>query len=176
VLDYVCSRIEFGDVLHLDQRMTYEEAMRYQSRYLGEWLPDGFTHQLSIETDGFPIHVNKWDDGFLDWDYIGAPWPAAWVRIPGGSRVGNGGVALRSRKFIDAIRDVQHPPSLPGDCFWCQHPPTLAALDAAGCKFAPLDVAIRWSCEEPIIEFPNWDRRDSFAFHKNFPRWKSLLQ
>jgi hypothetical protein len=176
VLDYVCSRIEFGDVLHLDQRMTYEEAMRYQARYMGEWLPDGFTHQLSIETDGFPVHTENWTDEFLEWDVIGAPWPAAWVRIEGGNRVGNGGCMLRSRRFIEAIRDVQHPPGMPGDVFLCQHPPVVQAAEAAGCRYAPLDVAMRWGREEVIAEFPGWRHDQSFSFHKTMPRWKSLLE
>ena len=176
VIEFVTDRITFGDVMHIRQQMSYEEAMQYQARYLGNHLPSHCTHQLSIECDGFPVNPHHWTDDFLSWDYIGAPWPANWVRIEDGSRVGNGGCALRSRAYIEAIRDVPRPQKLPGDVYWCQHPPVLDALVRAGCKFAPLDVAMRWALEERIPEFPQWDHADSFGFHKTLPKWKNLLK
>ena len=32
------------------------------------------SHCLLIQADGFVINPNKWDDSWLEYDYIGAPW------------------------------------------------------------------------------------------------------
>jgi hypothetical protein len=46
-----------------------------------------------------------------------------------------------------------------------------AAVAAAGCRYAPLDVAMRWAMEAPIPEFPGWRHEQSFGFHKSWPAW-----
>ena len=33
------------------------------------------SHCLLIQSDGFVLFPDKWDDSWLDYDYIGAPWP-----------------------------------------------------------------------------------------------------
>ena len=62
------------------------------------------SHCLLVQPDGFVLFPDKWDDEWLKYDYIGAPW--AYVEDayidPFGRhwRVGNGGFSLRSKAFL----------------------------------------------------------------------------
>jgi hypothetical protein len=58
-------------------------------------------HVLVVQWDGFVVSPGCWEDGFLDADYLGAPWGDA----PQGHVVGNGGFSLRSRRLLLALRD-----------------------------------------------------------------------
>ncbi len=49
-------------------------------------------HALVFQWDGFVVNPGKWWDGFLEYDYIGAPWPGAYAR--NSRRVGNSGFSL----------------------------------------------------------------------------------
>lgn len=64
---------------------------------------------LIVQWDGFVVDPGQWQDRFLEFDYIGAPWP----QFADGHDVGNGGFSLRSRKLLNACRDphfvVSHP-------------------------------------------------------------------
>ena len=57
---------------------------------------------LITQADGFIINPHKWTDIFLEYDYIGAPFPdEPQYGFTGDTRVGNGGFSLRSKKLID---------------------------------------------------------------------------
>lgn len=104
-------------------------------------------HALVCQLDGYPIHWSGWEEGFLDYDYIGAPWPASWV--PEGCRVGNGGFSLRSRRLCLALSTQPWVP-MADDVFICQH----AALEMRrlGMRYAPVSVAARFAVEHPVPE------------------------
>lgn len=53
---------------------------------------------LIIQHDGIIYNTSAWNDNFLKYDYIGAPWP---FRIKELNNVGNGGFSLRSTKFME---------------------------------------------------------------------------
>jgi len=61
---------------------------------------------MLIHDDGFVVNADSWKDEFLDYDYIGAPWPMPQddfsFRAKDGElvRVGNS-VSLRSKKLLD---------------------------------------------------------------------------
>lgn len=58
-------------------------------------------HCLYMQWDsGIRDHA-LWTDEFLDCDYIGAPWP--WHPEP--NNIGNGGLSIRSKKLLYALRD-----------------------------------------------------------------------
>lgn len=59
------------------------------------------SHALVVQWDGYVVNPDAWTGEFLGCDYIGAPWP--WGAE--GSRVGNGGFSLRSRRLLDALAD-----------------------------------------------------------------------
>lgn len=62
---------------------------------------------LIIHPDGMAVNSQYWTDEYLNYDYIGAPWPEKYSWIYPEERVGNGGFTLRSRKLLYAIRDDQ---------------------------------------------------------------------
>lgn len=51
---------------------------------------------LFVQWDGYVLDAANWRDDFLDYDYIGAPWP----HFSDGQRVGNGGFSLRSKRLM----------------------------------------------------------------------------
>jgi hypothetical protein len=57
------------------------------------------THCLVIQHDGYVLNGDMWDDEWLEYDYIGAPW-----LYPDPDRnVGNGGFSLRSKRLQEAL-------------------------------------------------------------------------
>lgn len=112
------------------------------------------SHVLVMQWDGFVSEPDRWSPDFLQWDYIGAPW------YHGGSAgsVGNGGFSLRSRKLLQALREIDHPDTRePEDMAICV---TLRPLleSRHGIRFAPLEVAQRFACEYGPF-------RRAFGFH-----------
>lgn len=63
---------------------------------------------IVVQSDGFAVNPEAWDDAFFKYDYIGATWPWMW----GGNSlkrrpiVGNGGFSWRSRKLYRALLDI----------------------------------------------------------------------
>lgn len=57
------------------------------------------SHCLVIQHDGYVLNGQMWEDSWLQYDYIGAPW-----LYPDPDRnVGNGGFSLRSKKLQNAL-------------------------------------------------------------------------
>jgi hypothetical protein len=107
---------------------------------------------LIVQGDGFIINPHKWTEIFLEYDYIGAPFPdEPQYGFTGDTRVGNGGFSLRSKKLIDMPIKL----NLPGrdksvDRWWEDNYYCVAqreTLKKHGCKFAPLEVAKHFSHE-----------------------------
>ena len=187
VINHVCSGIEFGSVMHLaGKRPTVahpgewrqvppanvNQGQRFQALELNKYFSTPFV--LHIEADGFPVNFHLWDPAFLEYDYIGAPWQKRGLET-GVNRVGNGGCSLQSktfRNFVDAHAHLYREGTL-SDVFFCQelYPQALAA----GIRFAPLDLALRFSMENRIPEFPRWKPSQSFAFHGRFPYFRKYL-
>jgi|APCry1669193181_1035450.scaffolds.fasta_scaffold03092_6 Protein of unknown function (DUF5672) len=103
-----------------------------------------------IQWDGFPLFPNNWSPDFLNYDYIGAPLGDL------GNWVGNGGFSLRSKKLINVCRDLKigidrkNPRDQPEDQIICLENRIL--LESNGMKFAPLDVAKKFSYQVGILD------------------------
>lgn len=184
VLNFVCSMIDFGAVKHLCsvpptiecvgetvivENGDWEEGQIMQSYLLNDYFDTEFL--LHVETDGYPVNVHLWEDDFLNYDYIAAPWPTEYTV---NNRVGNGGCSLSSKKFRQFMYDhrEQYIRGLSSDIFFCQYmyPEAQKAL-----KFAPLEVAQRFSFELPVEELPGWDWKMSFGYHGKFDHLKEPL-
>ena len=114
---------------------------------------------LSIHSDGFIINPNKWMPEFLDYDYIGAPWPdLQWCSK---NRVGNGGFVLKSKKFMDIEQTLPNTPAhndvLVTNIYY-EH------FIQLGCKYAPVEIASRFSLEHAIPEC-EYNLDNTFGFH-----------
>lgn len=99
-------------------------------------------HVLVTQWDGFVRDAGAWRPEFLEWDYIGAPWPeqpAAW-------QVGNGGFSLRSQRLLQAGLDPLIIQEHPKDVMLCRI--YRAALEAHhGLRFAPPALARQFAFE-----------------------------
>lgn len=73
-------------------------------------------HCLIVQWDGFVLDRLQWDPAYLDFDYIGAPWP----QFGDGHDVGNGGFSLRSRRLLEACMDPEFVPGHPEDVAICR--------------------------------------------------------
>jgi len=178
VLCWLDKRIAFGDIVHLTDRRPdidvpgrlvivpkcdWKQAQEIQALQLHQYFETPF--MLHIETDGFPINMERWEPGFLDYDYIGAPWPPRLVSF-GDDRVGNGGCSLQSRKLRMLLWENRHLyGGEPSDVWFTRNRSLRPVLDAAGVKVAPMDVALRFSFENDLPEFPGWSHDKSFGFH-----------
>ena len=125
-LKYSTKGINFGDVLLITDKDILEENIRVEKieplDYIGyskfivyelhKYINTDYA--LIIQDDGFVINPNQWDDDFLNYDYIGAPFPIPdsndniSYRDPFGNliRVGNGGFSLRSKKLLSLASEL----------------------------------------------------------------------
>jgi hypothetical protein len=113
------------------------------------------SHALVMQWDSFILDPSAWDPAFLDYDYIGAPWPHRT------HPVGNGGFSLRSRRLLDALQDGDIRDLLPEDFCICDtyHDLLVSRYDI---RFAPQALASRFSFELTLPDGP------CFGFHGLF--------
>ena len=121
-----------------------------------------------VQADGYALNPDRWTDDFLNYDYIGAPWGKSlkFVQSHPFHRVGNGGFTLRSRRWLDVASTLPEPPKhvMPFEDVY-QSVLCADTFERAGCRIAPLALAMRWATEHRIEELPGWTIKDSFGFH-----------
>jgi hypothetical protein len=138
---------------------------------------------LIVQDHAFILNPDAWTDEFLDYDYIGAPWPyrdRAYVTpFDEHVRVGNGGFSLRSKKLMEVPTKVDVPFHVANNSDFyrmfgcvntnedgniCVHNKHI--FEEQGCKIAPLELAKYFSYESPVLEnqgiLP-------FGYHRNLP-------
>jgi hypothetical protein len=188
-LEKCCSDIDFGAVKiftheipdnlpdymmlehcpHISNIMDYNTFIFYG---LVERIPT--FHCLLIQYDSWIIHPELWDNEWLQYDYIGAPWAYkenAYICHDTGEhvRVGNGGFSLRSIKVINAPWVYRLP--LLEEQGWYNEDGNLCVYHRKkmleiGIKYAPVEMAAKFSYENPVPE--NYGIKP-FGFHKNMP-------
>ena len=200
-LEYSMRGIEFGEVVLISDKkpfylpktikfkytpkLTSIDDFNYRLVYeLGDYIDTDYV--LLVHHDGFVIHPEKWRDEFLDYDYIGSPWPIPsdgkmhcfhdvygnWVRV--GNSVG-----IRSKRLMEYPRQagfewVKNEEDLYNEDVFicCMHKHD---FEAAGMRFAPMEVAKYFGHEMTIPEIEDVDA--PFLFHKwygrnaNYPRF-----
>jgi len=128
---------------------------------------------MLIHDDGFVVNADSWKDEFLDYDYIGAPWPMPQddfsFRAKDGElvRVGNS-VSLRSKKLLDLpIKLNLEWKAFHGyyneDGYICVN--YRHKYLENGIKFANIDIAKYFSHESMI---PEIEGITPFAFHRHY--------
>lgn len=152
------------------------EYSRFIIKELNSFIETEFC--LVTQGDGFIINPQLWSEEFLNYDYIGAPWrnQSHLVNSQGQTvdildlnknRVGNGGFSLRSKKLLEVCSklDFDHTKtsSLSEDLIICQY--FYEWFKDQGIKFAPLEVAIKFSFEQTIEEIENFSWENTFGFH-----------
>ena len=149
--------------------LNYEQYNHFIVYRLHDYVDT--THALIIQNDGYVVNADKWSDTFLQYDYIGAPWPLpndnfSFKDASGNlQRVGNGGFTLRSKKLLELASKMQLEwKSYYGfyneDGFICC--PNRHIYEQNGCKFADINVAAKFSHETTI---PETNNIIPFGFH-----------
>jgi hypothetical protein len=187
-LEYSCKDIKFGSVKLISDskpdnlpdiithefcpRMSNIEEWNHAAIYeLGKHIDTEFA--ILIHDDGFIVNPSSWREEFLEYDYIGAPWPLPFddysYRDINGEIIRQGNsVSLRSKKLIDIPNrlDLEWK-SFHGftneDGFICVN--YRHRYIEEGCKFADIDVAKYFSHETMI---PEIEGIKPFAFHRHF--------
>ena len=173
--DYSDSSIE---VINIGSKIDLSLYNKLCIENLHEFFKTDFC--LISQWDGFVIDANRWNDNFLNYDYIGAPWGYE-IEQP----IGNGGFSLRSRKFVEVSKEFIYTPNqskwlsanqekcfkvVPEDWFLCYN--KLEDLKKEGVKFPSRELALKFSVEHPSQKQP-FNRDDvktykSFGFHGDF--------
>jgi len=140
------------------------------------------SHVLMCHEDGFAVNLEHWTDEFLEYDFVGAPWPLSWFSPE--HRVGNGGFSLRSKRllhYLQCNRDrlwglsgqyrPEHQPN--EDLHFCVHRRT--ELESVGFRWPSVELAAQFSMEWPIPERPH-EVGQSFGWHgRQFQVWHTYL-
>lgn len=149
--------IAFGEVVYLSDidLNSKEEYSNFMVRDLANYVKTDFV--LVIQADGFILNSAAWDNNFLNYDYIGAPW---WFNDK--MNVGNGGFSLRSKKLLDLLaNDHTIKQTHPEDEIICR---TYGEyLKSKGIKFAPTSVAEKFSIEAHGLRDKEY--KGQFGFH-----------
>jgi hypothetical protein len=120
------------------------------------------SHCLHVEWDARIANPAAWNPEWLQYDYIGAPWPwpfdqcsIPWAphikALPPCTKdncVGNLGFALLSKRFAQAVSSLTDPNddmAAMSDIYMCRV--LRPKLEAMGIRFAPEGVAAAFSCE-----------------------------
>ncbi len=149
-------------------RMVPIDALRSSSDYsefMIKQLADHIhtPHCLIVQWDGFVLDASQWDPRFLDYDYIGAPWP----QFTDHHNVGNGGFSLRSRALLQACKDHEFRAIHPEDVAICRD--NRAMLESRyGIHFADEATAARFAFERSVTGAA------AFGFHGVFNMMPAL--
>lgn len=144
----------FAEIQRFDSIDSYSE---FALKCLWPFIKTEFI--LVVHWDGFVANPQLWDDQFLAYDYVGAPW--AWANDE--HCVGNGGFCLRSNRLVQACKqvNVRRHPEIPyggiEDIVICRL--YRSYLEEQGMRFAPRQVAERFSYETGSI------RQAPYGFH-----------
>ncbi len=158
-----------GEVFHQVIEKNYDAAMIWEVRGVKDYVETDFA--LCIHHDGFIINEGAWRDYWLDYDFIGSPWPPSSLGGTMNRRVGNTGFCLKSKAFMEATAAIsekytgRHPTEgrgWAGDEYCCIE--KRPQLEEMGIKFAPVSVACDFGWENNQPECPN-GRPDAFGFH-----------
>lgn len=186
-VDTVCHRLtemslaecmrhaDFGEVIVLsDRKLNVPGALQrpYQASSRDDvaraywsvlpWLVST-DFMLIVHWDSWIIHPKRWQQEFLAYDYIGAPW---WYTD--GHNVGNSGFNIRSTKLARHIALSGLRCSCPDDDVICRR--YRPELEADGFTWAPQELAWRFAFERTHL----YPTAEVFGFHGIF-NWPLVL-
>ena len=199
-LEYSCREIDFGAVTLITHRkpLLLPKYIEYQhidkiteiDKFNYAMIYDMYKYihtdyMLLVHADGFVVNPKSWQDQFLEYDYIGSPFPLpkddfSYRDIHGNiCRVGNS-VSIRSKRLLEFPAKTHIPFEADHgffneDGFICCKNRHL--FETAGMKYAPLEVAMYFGQEQMLPEFEGKGIRP-FVFHKwegtnaEYPKFK----
>lgn len=171
----ILSNVEFSHPFiecEVIRPLSYKEYSDFCVREVSDYFDT--SHAIIFQEDGFILDMKFWTDEFLNYDYIGAPWPLTWNEtefpITNETNIGNSGFSLRSKAMAEKVREIVDPYmySLPlEDVLICRK--HRKELESFGFKWPETKLAAQFSVEHPIPEngFNQHDKNfvNSFGFH-----------
>jgi hypothetical protein len=169
IFSHIPSAVRDIEHIHIPQFVTREQYSIFCIQELHKYIESDFV--LMIHDDGFVINPHLWTDEFLQYDCIGAPWPGN-PDDPTHGRVGNGGFTLRSKKLLKTITQFTET-DINED--WLIGVTKKDYLESLGIKFAPVELAMRFSLELPIEEC-EYNLENTFGFHgkRSFQHYQKI--
>jgi hypothetical protein len=185
-LEFSCRNIDFGEVKLITHEDVKHPTIKVETCdnldtidkynyyvFLELWKHIDTEFALIQQYDSCVLWETEWKDSWLEWDYIGSPWPIVENSYMGNdgtrSRVGNGGFSLRHKKLLQipyrngwGLRSEQGYASEDGNicCYWKKE------MLKEGIKYAPVEIASHFSFENYVPENENIIK--TFGFHKNW--------
>lgn len=156
------SSLEHSDprLINIPEISLKEEYDKFMMESLNDHVESD--HVLIIQHDGHILNPNAWDDRYLEYDYIGAPWGHGALN----GKVGNGGFSLRSKKLLQECANAEFSRSYGGienqEDVQIGHTHK-AYFESKGIKFAPIDLAEKFSLEGNDGNDRTWTHQ--FGFH-----------
>jgi len=142
-----------------------------------------------VEADSFVVNADLWKEEFLEFDYIGAPWPDKIQMNPSlilnnriqmnpnlilnmkENCVGNGGFSLRSRKLLKTVAEINYDllkfPIKNEDIIICHY--LYKEMIDKGIHFASPELAAQFSIED-FHHLYGQDVNSVFGFHSRHMR------
>jgi len=192
-LEYSCKEIKFGAIKYLTAgdsipsfcetikipKLNWNDYNKFCIQDLNQYVNTDYV--LLIQSDGFIVNPNKWNDEFLKYDYLGAPWPISNLahNIPKFpiileeclknkkmNQIGNGGFSLRSKKLLEHVCTMfkNDHYGIPEDALICNLYRNV--LQNAKLKFTDdIDLAASFSCEATFVNNKHYSSDNSFGFH-----------
>ena len=130
------------------------------------------SHCLIVQADSFVVNSDLWKKEFLEFDYIGGPWPNKIEVNPNlvldleKNPVGNGGFSLRSRKLVETTAKINFEklnfPMKAEDVVICHY--LYQEMIDNGIRFAPPKLAAQFSMEN-IDNLYGQNVNSVFGFH-----------
>jgi hypothetical protein len=167
--------------INLPKNIIYEYAPEinhindfnlYMFKFLGTHV--NTAHALYVQAHSWILHPELWDDNWLQYDYIGSPWPYkedAYVAWGSGKHIrnGNGGFSLRSSRIMSIPYDHDLP--LLREQGWTNEDGNICSyyselMLALDVKYAPVEIAAKFAYENPVPE-NNYGSMKTFGFHRN---------
>lgn len=123
------------------------------------------SHMLIVQHDGYVKNYKAWSSEFLQYDYIGAPW--MWYKD--GMNVGNGGFSLRSRRIMELCSTLPLKTDKDDNGNYAEDHSIARIyrpyLESKGMKFAPVEVAAKFSIEGYGLPVHLRKYNGQFGFH-----------
>lgn len=160
-------------IVSIDNINSIQNLSYFCIKKLNNYFDTNFV--LLGQYDGYILHEDMWSDEFLEYDYIGAPWPEFLIKEgPKIYNVGNGGFSLRSKKLQTILQEDDNIilDNLEDVAICRLNRPYLE--NEYGIRFAPYEVAEKFSFE--YISYYNQPIKKTFGVH-NFmlPPWHNKI-
>jgi glycosyltransferase involved in cell wall biosynthesis len=144
-----------------------DDYSKFMAYTLANYIDSDYV--LIVHNDAFVLRPEKWQERFLDYDYLGAPWvkDLHYTNEGVNVRIGNGGFSLRSKRMLNILNELNLPFTDNGTGYYNEDGILSVyyrkALEDAGIKYPPVRLAAEFSREQDVEETD----LEPFGFHNN---------